>query len=158
MSADDYLRLGTFVYEHQKRLKEAGLSIAPADSFGYFTKFDTRTPQWRSCPAGIASCGITSDGRVKGCLSMPDELTEGDLRDNDLWDVWFRDDAFPYNRGFGPRSLGENCSDCDMAHRCQGGCSAMSYATTGTFHNDPFCFYRLEGFAAGVPDRTPTTE
>ncbi len=39
--------------------------------------------------------------------------------------------------------LGPNCIDCEHGARCRGGCSIMSYAATGGFHNDPYCFRRL---------------
>ena len=114
-----------------------------ADSYGYYTDRDQRDPPWRGCPAGLYSCGITSDGKIKGCLSMPDELIEGNLRMNDLWEIWFDPQAFFYTRQFSTSKLGNNCKDCDHAIECQGGCSAISYGCTGHFHNDPYCFYRL---------------
>jgi radical SAM protein with 4Fe4S-binding SPASM domain len=91
----------------------------------------------------LTACGITSDGRIKGCLSMPDELAEGDLRNNDLWEIWFDPNAFKYNRKPSFDDLGENCKGCDKSEECLGGCSAMSYGVTGRLHNDPYCFYRF---------------
>jgi hypothetical protein len=37
--------------------------------------------------SGLVSAGITSDGKLKGCLSLPDEFIEGDLRTRSLWDI-----------------------------------------------------------------------
>ena len=74
---------------------------------------------------------------------MPDELIEGDLRKNDLWDIWFSPNAFAYNRQFSQSQLGANCANCDMNETCSGGCSTSSYASTGIFHNDPCCFYSI---------------
>jgi len=119
------------------------MKILPGDSYGYYTNLDTRIPPWRGCPAGLFSCGITSDGKIKGCLSLPDELTEGDLRRDDLWDIWFHPDSFAYTRRFTTESLGPHCVACTKAEQCQGGCSAMSYGSTGRFHNDPYCFHSL---------------
>ena len=90
------------------------------------------------------ACSITSNGKVKGCLSLPDHLVEGDLRENDLWDIWFHPDAFAYTRNFSIEDLGQNCRSCPMGEQCKGGCSAMSYSYTGRFHNDPYCFYAFE--------------
>jgi hypothetical protein len=53
------------------------------DSFGNLTEVDTREPP-RGCSAGLTACGITSDGKIKGCLSLPDELAQGDLTQKDL--------------------------------------------------------------------------
>jgi radical SAM protein with 4Fe4S-binding SPASM domain len=138
-----YLDLGAFVQHWKPKAQETGLEILPGDSFGYFTELDTREPPWRGCPGGLLSCGITSDGKVKGCLSLPDELVEGDLRKNDLWDIWFHPDSFAYTRQFSTDKLGSVCRACVKAEQCHGGCSAMSYGSTGVFHNDPYCFHGI---------------
>ena len=139
-----YMQLGSFAKEYTLLDKHADLIIEPGDSFGYYTEVDKREPTWGGCSAGLLLCGITSDGRVKGCLSMPDELAEGDLRQHDLWDIWFDPEAFSYNRKFTQTDLGPNCSACDLAERCRGGCSSMSFACTGRLHNDPYCFYGIQ--------------
>lgn len=143
-----YMQLGTFVKQWGLQAEEAGLEMLPGDSFGYFTELDTREPPWRGCPAGLFSCGITSDGKIKGCLSLPDEVIEGDLRQHDLWDIWFHPGSFAYTRQFSTEELGSACHSCDKAEQCHGGCSAMSYGSTGSFHNDPYCFY-------GIRKRSP---
>ena len=140
------LKLGHFVRQWKPIAAEAGMEIVCGDGLQYLFNGQENTPDrpWRGCPAGWISCGITSDGKVKGCLSMPDELVEGDLRKNDLWDIWFHPDSFSYNRKFVPEQLGPNCSSCDKTAKCKGGCSVNSYATTGIFHNDPYCFYMID--------------
>lgn len=143
LTAQSYLELGLFVRDFGPLAGENGLELLPADSFGYFTEFDTRTPPWRGCPAGLLACGITSDGKVKGCLSLPNELVEGDLRQRDLWDIWFDPNSFPYTRNFCLDQLGVGCRSCELADQCRGGCSAMSYGATGQFHSDPYCFHAL---------------
>jgi radical SAM protein with 4Fe4S-binding SPASM domain len=143
LDEQEYMQLGAFIKEWGSKGKDDGMEILPGDSFGYFTDFDTRQPAWGGCSAGQISCGITSDGKIKGCLSLPDELVEGDLRKRDLWDIWFHPESFSYTRQFSVNQLGEFCSSCDKANQCLGGCSAMSYGCTGSFHNDPYCFYRI---------------
>jgi radical SAM protein with 4Fe4S-binding SPASM domain len=142
LSQDAYLQLGDFARDVVCRDDVRPLAL-PGDSFGYFTELDTRRPPWGGCSAGVALCGITSDGRVKGCLSMPDDLVEGDLRVRDLWDIWFDPGAFRYNRSFTTSDLGPNCRSCDRAGDCRGGCSSMSYGCTGLLHNDPYCFHGI---------------
>lgn len=144
LTEEAYMQLGAFVQEWGPMAED--LEMLPGDSFGYFTDFDTREPPWRGCPAGLLSCGITSDGKIKGCLSLPDECVEGDLRQNDLWEIWFHPDSFAYTRGVTPDDLGSNCRSCDRAEQCKGGCSAMSYGSTRRFHNDPYCFYRINNW------------
>jgi radical SAM protein with 4Fe4S-binding SPASM domain len=144
LTEEAYLRFGEFVREWRPRAVAEGFVIAPADSYGYFTPCDSRKPEWAGCGAGLFACGITSDGKVKGCLSLPDELVEGDLRRDELWDIWFADGAFAYTRAYREDDLGSNCRYCDKAKQCRGGCSAMSYGYTGRFHNDPYCFLGIE--------------
>jgi radical SAM protein with 4Fe4S-binding SPASM domain len=143
LSEEDFLNFGKFVKEWKPRAKADGMEMRTGDAFGYFTELDEADPPWFGCPAGLFSCGITSDGGIKGCLSMPDELVEGNLRDRDFWDIWFDPKSFRYNRGDASQCLGVSCNDCDKADPCRGGCSAMSYANTGEFHNDPYCFYGI---------------
>ncbi len=135
----DYLRLGEFARDYVSDRTARPVAL-PGDSFGYYTELDRRDPVWDGCSAGIALCGITSDGRVKGCLSMPDELAEGDLRLRDLWSIWFDPSAFAFTRRFRDEDLGPNCRSCAHGASCRGGCSSMSYGCTGRFHDDPYCF------------------
>jgi radical SAM protein with 4Fe4S-binding SPASM domain len=131
--------LGLFI-QQQNRNGKSSLKIICSDGLQYILPNDI---SWTGCGAGIITCGITADGKVKGCLSMPDELIEGDLRRNSLWEIWFHPQSFAYNRNFKPQDLGSNCQDCEKAVQCMGGCSSSSYASTKQFHNDPACFYRV---------------
>lgn len=140
LNQENYLELGRFIKYWHTPAKNQGVQIFPADGVGYFSELDVEGPTWRGCSAGITTCGIMSDGRVKGCLSWPDTLVEGDLRKNDLWDIWFRPGAFAYTRRFRTEDLSGTCRDCEMGEECKGGCSAMSYSETGQFHADPYCF------------------
>ncbi|MDW7727939.1 MAG: radical SAM protein [Candidatus Methanoperedens sp.] len=144
LTEEAYMQLGTFVKQWEPLAEEIGLKIRPSDNFGYFTEMDTREPPWRGCSAGLFSCGITSDGKIKGCISLPDEIIEGDLRQHDLWDIWFHPDSFAYTRQFSIKKLGSACHSCDKAEQCHGGCSAMSYGSRGSFHDNPYCFYGIK--------------
>lgn len=152
LSDADYLELGRFIKSSMAACEEGQLQIFPADGVGYFSELDVEGPRWRGCSAGITTCGIMSDGRVKGCLSWPDHLVTGDLRKNDLWDIWFHQDAFRQTRRFSVEDLSGNCRDCEKGEECRGGCSAMSYSETGLFHADPYCFrailHRVESATA----------
>ncbi len=142
LDENQFLELGRFIAEWFPKGREVGLELRAADSCGYFTELATG-PEWYGCNAGIAAVGIMSDGRIKGCLSMPDELADGDLRKNDLWDIWFRPGAFAYTRDYEYGKLGPNCAGCEHGDQCRGGCTSMSYTTTGRIQNDPFCFHAI---------------
>ena len=141
LTEEMYLELGRYVENYPAGKSDPKINLG--DSFGYYADFYEREPSWQGCPAGIVSCGIMSDGKVKGCLSLPDEFVEGDLRKDDLWDIWFHPDSFSYNRRYSADELGAYCESCGKAEDCKGGCSAMSYGSTGQLHNDPYCFKRL---------------
>jgi len=139
------LELGNFIIQHKAEALENDLEIISADGLQYLSEEEKAMTSraWRGCPAGWSTCGITSDGNVKGCLAMPDELIEGNLRENDLWDIWFSPNSFSYNREFTDDDVGTNCTGCDMVEQCKGGCSINSYSATGVFHNDPYCYYMI---------------
>lgn len=144
LSESSFLELGEFIHSHvASSCGAVGFSMMPADGLGYFTELDTRDPAWQGCGAGMSTCGITADGKVKGCLSLPDHIVEGDLRKRDLWSIWFDKASFIYTRGFSLGELGENCTNCEFGEQCRGGCSVMSYAATQQLHNDPYCFHRI---------------
>jgi radical SAM protein with 4Fe4S-binding SPASM domain len=147
ITQNDILQLGRFIREQRKRIDKNVMHIICSDGLEYVMDSEQDEPQWQGCSAGIVACGITSDGKIKGCLSMPDELVSGDLRKNDLWDIWFHNDSFGYTRRFSMEGLGSNCADCDKAVECKGGCSSSSYCSTGHFHNDPYCFYKADSSA-----------
>ena len=87
---------------------------------------------------------------------MPDSITEGDRRQNELWDIWFHPDAFGYTRRFNETDLGPACRGCDRAAFCKGGCSSMSVGASGAFHGDPYCFYGIanrQAWACAAEDR-----
>jgi radical SAM protein with 4Fe4S-binding SPASM domain len=141
LTDQDFHSLSNFIKQYNNRNTQNGLEIICSDGLQYI--IPSKFP-WEGCGAGIVTCGITADGRIKGCLSMDDSLTEGDLRDRSFWDIWFDDESFAYNRSFTIDDLGDNCTSCDKWSQCKGGCSSSSYATTGTLHNDPFCYYRID--------------
>ncbi|MDH3892660.1 MAG: radical SAM protein [candidate division Zixibacteria bacterium] len=143
LSESSFLEMARFIKRNSNGGKNDTVSLMPADGVGYYTDLDTRDRPWAGCSAGRASCGITSDGKVKGCLSLPDDMIEGDLRTRDLWSIWFDDTAFSYNRCFSPKDLGKNCSGCEFGEQCMGGCLVMSHSATQQFHNDPYCFHSI---------------
>ncbi len=144
LSETSFLELGAFVKKHNDpTFGSVEINMMPADGIGYFTHLDSRDTAWQGCSAGMSTCGITADGNVKGCLSLPDNIVEGNLRNRDLWSIWFDTKSFAYNRKFTIENLGENCADCEFGQQCRGGCSVMSHAATHELHNDPYCFHRI---------------
>jgi MoaA/NifB/PqqE/SkfB family radical SAM enzyme len=73
-----------------------GLRPHLTDNPGYCTNdyLELRTIQggfprpWLGCRAGLDALGVTSDGRVKGCVALPDQCTEGNVREESLAAIW----------------------------------------------------------------------
>jgi radical SAM protein with 4Fe4S-binding SPASM domain len=147
MSSQGILKLGNFIRYWTPKAAAKGMQIICSDGLEYIEGTTMPDRPWRGCPGGWVTCGITSDGKVKGCLSLPDEVVDGDLRKNDLWDIWFHPNSFVYSRYCSTEQLGYNCISCDKATECKGGCSANSYAATGVYHNDPYCYYKLNNIS-----------
>lgn len=137
---DTFLKLIHFFQKWGQKAIEADLELLRADGLGYYFKSDISRGPWYGCPAGLVSVGITSDGKIKGCLSLQDNFIEGDLRQKSLWDIWFGKNAFPYTRSYSKDRLGINCVGCDREEQCRGGCTAMSYGYTNMLHNNPLCY------------------
>ena len=132
--------------------RRPGLRPQITDNIGYCTSDDLelRTLQggfprpWLGCRAGLDALGITSDGRVKGCLAFPDACAEGNVREESLVAIWRDPNRFPYNRAYQPEQLSGPCADCGQARRCRGGCTATAYAMHGKPGTSTHCFRLFE--------------
>jgi len=147
LSEEEYYSLGLFIFSTQKKYSSNKFSIVGAHNFGFHSKYIPNLsfyPEWNGCYAGKTVLGIQSNGNIKGCLALPDEFIEGNIREKSIIDIWNDPNAFAYNRKFKIEDLGENCKGCKYAETCKGGCTTRSFTITGKTHNDPCCFYRFE--------------
>ena len=103
----------------------------------------TKTP-WKGCYAGRHLMGVDADGSIKGCLSLPREMIEGNIRTEKLRTIWEDPERFKYNRYFSPDMMEGFCKDCPKSDPCRGGCTVTAYASTGSKFNNPYCCYRLQ--------------
>jgi radical SAM protein with 4Fe4S-binding SPASM domain len=143
------------LYETLQRLvTRRGLRPYIGDNIGYLTRDEPRlrTPRMQAprtfcgCFAGLRAIGITSEGNVKGCLALPDDLTEGNVLSEPLEQIWLDNERFSYCRAFEAASLGSACAECAYGSICRGGCTAMSLAATGRPNQGTYCL-RLQGVA-----------
>ncbi len=125
-----------------------GLRPFLTDNVGYLTQDDVRlrTPPgmprraWAGCWAGLFAVGITSDGHVKGCLSIPDPYVEGNVRSEPFATIWNDPHRFSYTRGFRPESLHGSCAHCAYGRLCRAGCTAMQLTVHGRLGTSTHCF------------------
>lgn len=147
LSDEEFYSLGLFIANLKQKYSSRQMPVIGAHCFGYFSKNIPNIaiyPDWIGCQAGISIFGIQSDGGIKGCLSIPDEYTEGNIRKRSIIDFWNDPSSFSYNRNFKNKSLGPLCIDCRHGEKCKGGCMSTSTAFTSKPHNSPYCFYRYE--------------
>jgi len=89
------------------------------------------------CQAGLRVMGLTSDGTVRGCLSMPPVFDEGNLRQRSLREIWQNENGFAYNRA--PPAATGPCRDCGFVRLCRGGCKTLAHAAGRGLGENPYC-------------------
>jgi radical SAM protein with 4Fe4S-binding SPASM domain len=136
----------------EKRIHER-ISVVAGDNIGYYDENEIylRDSQgilsiWPGCQAGLKVIGIDSVGRVKGCLSIySDDFIEGNLRQESLSEIWYKEGNFAYNRQFDISHLCGACANCDLGRFCRGGCRGSCYFTTGSLFENGYCCYPGKG-------------
>ncbi|MGD9497350.1 MAG: radical SAM/SPASM domain-containing protein [Armatimonadota bacterium] len=83
-----------------------------------------------SCEAGVAECGILADGTIVGCRLLP-EVSEGNVRDRPVSEVWRSADGFRFFRRSIDGALPNACRACASHATCRGGCRAWAYHVSG---------------------------
>ena len=150
ISEEDYYAAAMFIAKQRIDNRFEDLPVIGAHCFGYYSRV-LPGGKWTGCTAGIRSLGITSDGGIVGCLSMGNErYIEGNIRERSLREIWEDPGAFAYNRKFVREDLGPYCRGCRYGKKCKGGCNSVSVSLTGAFHNDPYCFRRIEKDIIGI--------
>jgi len=141
-------QMPALLHELRRLARRQGLRPHITDNLGYCTQDDSelRTIQggfprpWLGCRAGLDVLGIMSDGRVKGCLALPDLCVEGNVRQEAIATLWNDPNRYGYNRQYTPEQLSGSCASCDKSQRCRGGCLATAYAMHGRPGQSSHCF------------------
>ena len=132
------------------RCDELGIAVYPANNLGYFGPLEHRLRRrvggfFRGCNAGKESIGIESDGRVKGCPSLPTAPYHGGtVRERPLERIWREDPAVGFTRRRTTEELWGFCATCYYAEVCRAGCAWTAHCTLGRRGNNPFCAHRAE--------------
>jgi radical SAM protein with 4Fe4S-binding SPASM domain len=123
------------------------LPLYAADNIGWMLPVEPliRSPRrppdafFAGCQAGLAVLGLTSDGTVRGCLSLPPAFDEGNVRERSLAEIWRDESRFAFNRRFRVEDLRGACASCAFARVCRGGCRSLAWAVTGAVSENPYC-------------------
>ncbi|KYK28925.1 hypothetical protein AYK20_06390 [Thermoplasmatales archaeon SG8-52-1] len=146
LSLEEYYAAAIFIASSRQKYSQKELPIIGTHCFGYYSKI-LRNPMvfpWNGCQAGISTIGIQSNGDVKGCLSLPIEFIEGNIRKNTVIEIWQKPGFCSYNRNFKKSYLNNNCIGCKYGKKCRGGCLGVSIGITGRKNGDPYCFKLIE--------------
>ncbi|MDX9856297.1 MAG: radical SAM protein [candidate division Zixibacteria bacterium] len=144
MSIENFPR---FVDKILELKQDKRLDIDVGENIGYYgckgTMLTDGHPYW-GCFAGTRGLGIESNGDIKGCLSMPEQFVEGNIRTRSLTEIWNDPDAFAYNRKFKRESAGGFCKQCKYLPMCRAGCATTAVSASGSRGDNPYCIYRIE--------------
>lgn len=147
ISIENIKKLTAFI---RQRRRDNRMSVYTGDNVGYYDeheKYIRGNPgninYWAGCQAGLHVVGIDSIGNVKGCESLYDDtFIEGNLRNESLSEIWFKEGNFAYNRNFDPSMLTGKCKDCDKGAFCRAGCRGACFFTQGEYFENAYCVYK----------------
>lgn len=142
LEPEEMLPIAQFIYEKQQI--KGKLLITPGDNMGYYCNPPITKHPWKGCFAGRHLIGIDADGSIKGCLSLPREFVEGNIRQEPLRKIWEDPTRFRYNRYFNLEMLEGFCKGCPKGDPCRAGCTVTAYSATGSKFNNPYCVFRIQ--------------
>lgn len=154
LSLENYPRLIDKMIEFKQ---QNSIQVDVGENIGYYGNKASALlddSPYFGCFAGTRIAGIESNGNVKGCLSMPEQFVEGNIRDSSFTELWNNLSKFAYNRRFTRDTASGFCHDCRYLPLCRGGCATTSVSQTGCRADNPFCMYRIET-AEGIPPTDP---
>jgi radical SAM protein with 4Fe4S-binding SPASM domain len=145
----EFYFLGAFINETLSKYSFTVCPLMGAHDIGYFSKHLDKITKinketWGGCTAGVNTLGISSNGNIKGCLSLSDQFIEGNIREESLVEIWNNPKSFTLNRNFKKHFLKGICANCKYGVLCEAGCSDLACSFSGSPYNDPYCFYRIE--------------
>ncbi len=101
---------------------------------------------YRGCLQGEAVCTLTADGKIIPCpIGNYKEFIAGDIRKDDLLEVWNSSPVFKYFREV---KLIQVCNTCKYGDLCKGGCRCAAFGFYGKLDApDPICpqSYKSQG-------------
>ena len=144
LTYEEFYAVGLFIASLRSKYRFENMPVVGAHCMGYHSK-NIPNFSWSGCTAGRSTMGITSNGGIVGCLAMGNErFFEGNVREQSLRSIWNDKRNFSYNRQFTTKELGAFCKNCAFGVTCKGGCNSVSLGMTDQFHNNPYCFSRIE--------------
>jgi radical SAM protein with 4Fe4S-binding SPASM domain len=128
------------------------MNITMGNNIGYYGPHEhllrsapgVRAKVWAGCQAGKFTLGIESDGKIKGCPSLPTApYVGGNIRDLTLEQIW-ETPELRFSRDRGTEELWGHCKGCYYASVCKAGCSFTTHCFFNRRGNNPFCYVRAQ--------------
>lgn len=144
LSREEYFALAMFIATNVKKYSYKRLPVIGAHCFGYFSRLipNLGLEPWVGCQAGYSVLGIQSNGNIKGCLTLPDDFIEGNIREQSLKSIISKPDAFSYNKRLNKQYLKGYCINCNFSKECKGGCLGTRIALK--CFDEPYCLRAIE--------------
>jgi radical SAM protein with 4Fe4S-binding SPASM domain len=123
------------------------ISVDVGENIGYYGCKGTQLNDgmaYYGCYAGTRIAGVESNGDIKGCLSMPEEFVEGNIRNSSFTEIWNNPNGFAYNRQFTQETATGACRECRYLPLCRGGCATTSFSQSGCRAENAYCIYQME--------------
>ena len=140
-----------------QRARDAGLpenramNVQAGNNIGYFGPHESilrsrpgqRGAHYQGCVSGRYTLGIESDGKVKGCPSLPTHpYVGGNVRDLPVERIWKESPELNFVQQRDRSELWGFCGECYYGDVCMAGCSWTSHCTVGRRGNQPYCYHR----------------
>lgn len=108
----------TGVLEFVKRTREEGRITCNYACEGYLGRYERQVrSNYFHCVAGIEVASVLCDGSISGCTSIRSNLHQGNIYQDNLWDVWQNGFQRYRDRRW---TLKGQCAKCKVYRYCEG--------------------------------------
>ncbi|KKM21670.1 hypothetical protein LCGC14_1633120 [marine sediment metagenome] len=137
ITREEFYTLALFIAINQKKYSYRRLPLIGAHCLGHFSRYipNLGLNPWVGCQAGLSVLGIQSNGNIKGCLTLPENFIEGNIRTQNLKEIL----GSLRSR---KKELNRLCVNCDLVKSCKGGCLGTANALKCS--EDPYCLRAIE--------------
>ncbi|MFX1371739.1 MAG: radical SAM protein [Promethearchaeota archaeon] len=144
ISRKEFYGVAMFIASSLQKYSIKELPLIGAHCFGYFSIFlpELGLEPWIGCQAGKSVLGIQSNGNIKGCLTLPDNFIEGNIRTTKLSSILNYRFDLKYAQYSNKVALKSYCATCKMFKKCQAGCLGTMLALSNP--DIPYCLRAIE--------------
>ncbi|MFX1387664.1 MAG: radical SAM protein [Promethearchaeota archaeon] len=144
ISREQFYAIAMFISLHLRNYSTKELPLIGAHCFGYFSIFlpELGLDPWFGCQAGKSVLGIQSNGNIKGCLTLPDDYIEGNIRTKSISEILDSRFYLKYKQSIYKKNSKNYCSNCEAFKKCKGGCLGTAIALNS--FDKPYCLRAIE--------------